>query len=273
MAVWYLSDAGQQAMGGQLVASSLLTTVTAGGTANTAGSWIQMHAATTFPVSGLLVFLGQTGIATAATNTSALVDIGVGAAGSEQAIVSNIALGGSLPFASWTIPLAINSGARIAVRLRSAVASKSCTMGMAVYGGGGGLEAGNLAVTYGANTASSTGTSLTAPGAINTKAAWTQIAAATTSRHGWMVVGVGAPANATATATNGLIDIGVGAAAAEVAVIKDIPFAVSANEDVNVAYPLTFPVNIPSGTRLVARYQATATATSATPHLTLVGIN
>src|ERR671916_335623 len=99
MALWSLQDAGQNAMGGQNTATSLLTAVTANATVNTPGGWVQMH-------------------------------------------VGDIAIGGNLPFACWHIPITVGLGSRIAVRTRSAVASKSCTMGVSLYGGGSGVESG-----------------------------------------------------------------------------------------------------------------------------------
>lgn len=267
-----LSDAGLQAMGGPNLTTSLLTSVTAGA-ANTLGNWVQVYATTPFPASGMVVQLGQAGIAVSAQNSQTLLDVGVGVSGQEQVIVGDMAIGGSLPFASWQIPIAVGQGQRIAVRLRSAVASKSCTMGVSIYGGGGGLEGGYKGVTYGAVTASSRGTILTAAGATNTEAAWTQITAATTSRTGWLIIGLAAPNNALATGQNGLLDIGVGTAPAGTPIINDIPFSVSTNEDVNCAYPLTYPVNIPAGQGIVARYRGTSTAAAALPNITVTGIN
>jgi hypothetical protein len=273
VANWYLADSGRQAMGGHLVATSLLTSVAGSITANALGSWVQMHAASGFPVDGMYVFLGQTGLAASASNTQTLLDIGIGPSGSETAIALNIAIGGSLPFTALQIPIAIEANNRIVVRIRSAVSNKSCTMGMSLYGGGTGLESGYRAVTYGANTASSTGTVLTAPAATNSESAWTQISASTTATARWMVVGLSIPNTATATAINGLLDIGIGAAGSEVGIVNDIPYAVSTAEDINAPYPLTYPVNVPAGIRLAARYRGTSTATAAAINVTVTGIS
>lgn len=272
MALWYVADSGLNAMGGQLTATSLLTTVTASATVNVVGAWVQMHAATTFPVSGLMIHLGKTGLAVAATNAQVSFDIGIGPNGSETAIINDVAVGGSLAFFAWWFPISIPVGSRIAVRLRSLVASKSTTMAMSVYGGGFGLEAGYKAVTYGAVTTGSRGTILTSPASINTKAAWTVITAAVTSPARWIVVGLTSPNTTIATAIDGLLDVGMGGAGAEAVIIPDISFGVSANEEVNHANSLTFPVNVPVGARLVARYQATSTASTGSPSVTLTGV-
>lgn len=271
MAVWFLSDAGRQAMGGVLTTTSLLTGVTSGA-ANTPGTWVAMHTAAPFPVSGFRITLGKVGLATAASNTQTLLDIGSGAAGSEVLIAQDIAIGGTLAFASWDLPLSVPIGTRISVRTRSAVASKAVTMAMWLYGGTE-SESGYKAVTYGQVTATSRGTTLTAPTSINTiEAPWTVITAATTSPARFLVVGISAPNTATATAADILVDIGIGVAASEGTILTDIPCSMSINEDIMFPAPLTFPVSIPVGSRLVARYRGTSTAVTSSPTVTLTGI-
>lgn len=278
MAVWFLSDVGQQAMGGALTATSLLTVVTAG-TANVLGNWAVMHANTTFPVSSLLITLGKVGIATGSTNTQTLIDIGTAptgaAANSEVPIAQDITIGGALAFATLSLPLTIPTGTRISVRIRSIVASKSVTMAMSIYGGGMGLESGYKAITYGQVTASSRGTVLSSPTAINTtEAPWTVITTGTTLPIRWLLVGLSAPNNANViTAADLLVDIGAGPAATEAVIITDIPCSVSANEDIACPRPLLFPVSIPIGARLVARYRGTSTSTTVAPTVTLTGIS
>jgi hypothetical protein len=272
--LWPLGDAGQQLDGGRVTSTSLLTTVTASTTTHTKGAWAQMIAATTFEASWLQVHLGQTGVAVAASNSQTLLDVGVGASGSEQVVVPNIAIGGSLPFASWLFPLVVPSGSRIALRIQSAVASKNVTAGVMVMGGGMGLESGSRATTYGAATATSIGTVLAAPTVVNTaEGAWTVISASTTNPMRWLVVGISAPNTATASIGNALVDVGVGASLAESTVISDIAVAITGNEDVNHHRPLTFPVSIPAGSRLVARYRGTSTSTASSPTVTLTGID
>jgi hypothetical protein len=271
---WYVSDAGMNAMGGHLSATSLMTTVTASTTANAVGNWIALHAAVPFPVSGVDLFMGKTSWAVAATSTMALFDLGFGVSPSEVAIAQNIAFGGSVPFVSWTLPIYIPVASRVVMRIRSSIASKASTFAVRLYGGGMGVEGGHQAITYGAVTASSTGTVLGLPVSANTKpTTWTTITAATTAPMRWLLVGISAPPTTLATAADGLMDIGVGSAAAEAAVVPDIPFSISANEEVNGAMPLMFPVNIPAGARLSARYQSTGITAASQPNITLTGFS
>lgn len=273
MAVWYVSDAGSNAMGGQVLSSSLLTTVTASSTANALGNWVALHTATPFHASRLMVLMGKADWAASAVNTQALFDIGVGASGAESVIVPNIAFGGSLAFSCWEFPIVIAQGSRVVMRIRSAVASKANTFGARINGGGFGPESSYLATTYGAVTTSSRGTVLTAAGSTNVKSAWSEIILATTSPARWLYVGIGMANTTIQSAADCLMDIGMGAAGAEQVIIPDISFGMSANEQLNLHMPCLFPVNIPVGARLAVRYQATVTGSTAAPNVTLTGFS
>jgi hypothetical protein len=273
MANWFLSDAGLHAMGGQLVATSLLTPVAASATANAAGNWVPIYTATPFQASIIRVHLGKTGLAVSGSNTQTLLSISTGIGGAEAAsmIAQDIAIGGALAYSVWDFPISVPIGSRLSVSTRSAVASKSVTMGMMVIGGGSTIESGYKAVTYGQVTTGSRGTILTAPTALNTPAAWTVITTATTSPARWLLVGVSAPNTTTAVTADLLIDIGIGTAGVEALVLTNIPCAIATNGS-TCPYPLLFPVSIPVGSRLVARYRGTSIATTASPTITLTGI-
>lgn len=275
MSLWTMSNAGRSEPGGRLTATSLLASVQAHATtAHTKGSYVGMITSLPFECSALHVHLGQTGAAVSATNTQTLFDVGVGGAGSEQTIISNIAMGGNLPFASWLIPVIIPAGSRVALRIQSQVVSKSVTMGMIAVGGGYGLEGGYQATTYGAlSSSNSRGTILTAPGTANSvEGAWTLLDAAMANMCRWIVIGLAAPNTATATAATGFIDIGVGGAGAEQPVVTDIAYSAGAGEDINFHYPLTFPACIAAGSRLSARYRSSSTSTLSSPSVTVTGI-
>ena len=273
MANWFLSDACRHAMGGQLTSTSLLTAVTASSTANAAGNWSSFYTATPFPASIIRAHIGKTGLAISGSNTQTLLSISTGVSGSEAAsmIVQDIAIGGALSYAVWDIPVSVPVGSRLTMSIRSAIASKSITMGMMLIGGGSTIESGYKAVTYGAVTTSSKGTTLTTPTSLNVPAAWTVITAATTSPIRWLLVGVAAPNTTTAVTADCLIDIGVGSSGVEALLITNLACAISTNSAI-CAYPLLFPVSVPVGSRLVARYQCTSISTTATPSITLTGI-
>ena len=272
MANWFVSDAGRHAMGGHVAATSTLTGVTASVSANTPGAWVQMYASTPFPASMVSVFTGNAGIFVSAQNSQTLFDIGIGPP-TQQILIQNVAIGGNAQFARWDFPISVASGSQLWLRLRSLVGSKSCIFGMRLAGGGMGLEAGGLAVTYGAVQASSRGTILNTPTSTHVKAStWTVISAATSAPMRWLSLGLAAPNTATSTASNGLLDIGVGALGQETVIVPDIPYRTSTAEDILGAFPMVYPVNVPSGVRLVARHQASSTSAASVPNLTITGI-
>lgn len=93
-----------------------------GGATHTKGSWVELTSAVPERLSGLQVCLDYNGT-TAGANASALVDIAVGAAGSETVVVSNLFyvsttselldhFGGGLAY----IPVEIPAGERLAAR-------------------------------------------------------------------------------------------------------------------------------------------------------------
>jgi hypothetical protein len=67
-------------------------TPVASATPHTKGSWIQLVAATTADIYGLLVF-STTNTSSSAADSSSLLDVGVGASGSEVVAVADLAMG------------------------------------------------------------------------------------------------------------------------------------------------------------------------------------
>lgn len=92
-----------------------------GGTANTKSAWTQLTASTSASVDSVYVMVGQNADVTRTATATALLDIGVGAASSEFAMVPNL-------FMRWTtaldgpqfnigpIPCAIPAGSRVTAR-------------------------------------------------------------------------------------------------------------------------------------------------------------
>lgn len=267
MALWPLQDSGSADQGGALVASSTAAIVTASATIHTKGAWVELIASTSLPVSELVLY--STGaLFVAGSDTSSLFDIGIGAAGVEVVVVSDVLMGGVSPSMwSWRLPVGIAQGSRVAIRMQSAVASK--TIEAQMYAIGGGFvppDSGGSAVTWGAVPAASSGTLLATPGAVNTKAAWTVLSAATTASARYALVTAQPVTGITVTLATHLIDIGIGAAGVEQVIIPNISAEVDANERIQYA-PLCFPVSIPAGTRLVARQQSNSIVTTGVPRV------
>ena len=111
--------------------------------------------------------------------------------------------------------------------------------------------------TIGAIEATTLGTQLTAPGSINTKAAWTQLSASTSANCNGVIVAVlGGGADGDV-----LFDVGTGASSSEVVKISNIAVRAT-NTSANHLNYFYFPLSITSGTRVAARYQASSTSCS-----------
>ena len=113
---------------------------------------------------------------------------------------------------------------------------------------------------HGANTGASTGTTITAPGSLNTKGAWTQIVASTT----YPAAGIMLQINSEPGSGDcfWLADVGIGGAGSEVVIVPNIIGGRLASTlgDSSHCY---VPVQIPAGSRVAMRYQVAVTA--ATP--------
>lgn len=268
MAWWPLHNvSGANKLEAQTYASSWppAVTATASGTTHTKGSWVQVVASTAEAWSGF--WLGININFTAATNTAILLDIGTGAAGLENARASNISVGNSNVklHTSWVyVPMYVPVSTRIAVRIQSAVASKTAAFRIVGVPGRNMGLAGSIAQpfttdvqTYGAVTASSRGTTVTANATINTLGAWTQLVASSTSVTRALLVRLDANSTTTLTASSGYVQIGVGAAAAEAQVGHDVWFGCSVDEWVTADGPGAivpiYGLNIPAGSRISAR--------------------
>jgi hypothetical protein len=224
--------------------------------------------ATTKDTYGLLV--GSTGTFVATTDTSALLDIGVGGSGSEVVVVPDLAMGsrygaanliGPLPF--YRVPIFIPAGSRIAIRCQGAQTSKAIAVSLTPLARmAGQRQPSTSVVTLNANSATSAGTSLGTPGGNNTKTSWTQLVAATAEPFSALMVGFQLAADTVQGDTNTLVDIGFGAAAAEVVAIPNIFVNTSLQEVVNPFDQGAWMVNVPTGTRIAGRFAETSTTST-----------
>lgn len=137
---------GQWSAIGVTTANSNATSVDPGASANTKGSWVELVASTSYDIDLLIVALGSRDQTGSIVTCSWLVDIGVGAAGSEVVIVPNLwtaltdysagaACQSSVPV---TPPIVrrIPAGSRIAARAQcSSATATQRLLRVAAYGG------------------------------------------------------------------------------------------------------------------------------------------
>lgn len=229
------------------------TTITASASGNTKGSYTEITAATAFNAQGIIVCLGRVDVI-----YNFLVDIAIGAAGSEVVIVSNIPARSASSCGidlQYFLPIAIPSGTRISARCQ-------CTSGGSITIQCSIIVIGNSTTsTYAFSGVDIIGpnVSTTDPGvgylttgtSNDTKSPWQELTASTSKAYKAVTVVL---SNYIATNnTNYLVDIGVGASSSEVVLIPDISGSgdTTAPAQMNFVGPL--PCAIPSGTRISFR--------------------
>ena len=131
-------------LGGQLISTLGASTADSGGVnvdpgtaANTKGAWSELSSSTPARFNQILLVIGnQSQSARAIANF--LLDVGVGAAGSEQVIVPNLAFlqsSSTVPFPLWFfVPVGVPSGSRLAVRAQCSITGATRVFDAAVYG-------------------------------------------------------------------------------------------------------------------------------------------
>lgn len=200
-----------------------------------------------------------------------LIDLAVGAAGSEKILLANLLH--DLPVAPGPhmtpafFPLAIPAGSRIAARIQQSVASINWQFWLMLISEGALHPYGySKSETLGALTATTRGTAYDTGAVASTKNGWVEIAASTTiaARLIYLVLGNQNRTSLSATANN-YLDIGVGAGGSEKIVVPDIIFRGEASSDrVRPSLFGPFPVDIASGSRIAINAQSSTTTDTTT---------
>lgn len=265
---WPASHSGNRygAVGVVTSGNSSGTIVTAATTANTkvGAAWAALLPnPTDTPGDGIALTM----FATSATVITRLVDIGIGASGSEKIIIPDLLYSNGIADTPSIVyfPIRIPLGVRLAARMQASSGASAIIISAIVHSGvWSGPVPRSYAVGYGATPASSRGISVDPGATLNTKpATWTTIAAATTEAARGLVIGIGNQINLTRSATTWLLDIGIGAAGSERALIPNYMIRSNLSEMVEPNFSPFFPVNIPAGSRISARCQCTSTTSPA----------
>jgi hypothetical protein len=234
------------------------TTVTSGAV-NVKGSYPATPLSTSTPrdAHGILIFNTAKSVSAA----DYLVDIAIGAAASEQIIVENLlfAAGSSSGvLRSYYLPVKVPAGARLNARSQSSTAA--ATLGLAcalIEGDMLGVPAFDKIISIGAQTATSGGVVLGNPGAAGW-GAWTELAASLAQDIGWFMACWGDNKIATRTAAQAhYCQGGRGGAGVEQAIIPPSQIGPSSTS-FGGGLQIGWPVKIPAGQRVVARYGSSA---------------
>jgi hypothetical protein len=235
-------------------ASSIGTTTTAGA-ANVKGNYAQLVAATAHHATALTLILRQS-----ATPAELLVDLAIGAAGSEQVIVSNVLFSKgnvNTVLGLSRLPVVVPKGVRLAARVQSSTASGAIAVRGSLHApASDSLTGFSFAEGIGAVTGTSRGTGVDAGGVANTKGTYAQLVASTARPYRGFYVLSGNAATATRGNATFLTDIAVGAAAAEQVIVPNLQYEGNTNEVLDPRVYGPFMVTIPTGSRLAARCQS-----------------
>jgi hypothetical protein len=256
---WLLEGIGRMSDALGYTSAFVGTTITAGA-ANTKGSYAATPLSTSTPhdAQGVMIF-NTTRSATAADY---LVDIALGASGSERIVIPNLLWSegsSSGRLRSYFFPLNIPAGSRLNARCQSSTASATIAIGAAIVQASfSEFTSFDRFVEFGAVTASTAGTVLTNPAAAGW-GAWTLLSASVPDDLRWFMLAAGD--NKVTTRTTAQMhawQAGVGAAAAE------SPFTLpkmcgTSSTSLGLSLQTGFPYNVSAGQRLSARYGSSAT--------------
>lgn len=233
-------------------------TLTASGTTHTKGSWVTLIDPLPADVKFIMLTVS---VANSQSNvvTGVLLDIGIGAAGAESVAIPNIQIGYDNGHRKYMIPLNASSGARIAARIQSSVASKTAGIIVVFYGEGTDTDppySGSAVEAMGASTGTSLGTVVAqgSPG----YGSWVVISASTPNAYDHLIVQVDGADTGLNTADNA-VQLGVGGSGLEVPISQPIVFVTSSTEQIGYKNDANvwLPDVLPAGSRLVARSKST----------------
>jgi hypothetical protein len=259
MADWGVNEGSQTLVTiGATTASSVGTVIASPGSINTKGAYTQIVASTSSDAAGLLI--GGSIVGAASLNT--LIDIAVGAGGSEVVVIPDVSCIriSSTPMAipQFYVPLAIPAGTRISARIASSDTSAIATLSVQIVTSTANLpQSCGTCEAWGVTAASSRGVTVDPGGTANTKGAYTQLTAGSSFKVNYLVVGfMPDPANNN-QGFNYLVDIAVGSGGSEQVIVSNIHIYAASNIGTGQAR-LTLPVSIPAGSRVAVRAQCSS---------------
>lgn len=245
-----------------LSTSTTLDTQITSGAANTKGSWTELIASTAFNATGIVVQISHG----AAVNY--LIDIGIGAGGSEVVLIPDIAVTpnttGPSGHMRLLFPIALPAGTRIATRCQASTGSSLIRVSGYLLGGGFALPAPLGRVTaYGISTSTSRGTNVDPGGTAHTKGSYAELVASSANPIKALALTVGYVLQTSTNTGRWFLDLAIGAAGSEQVIIPNLYFIVHPEIDGFASmFAGPFPIEIAAGTRLAARVQSQLIATA-----------
>ena len=244
------------------IGGSYGTDITSNASANAKGAYTELEDSTPHIIDLLLINL-QSGLA-----RDYLVDIAIGATGSEIIIVSNLLYANAQSSSNFyrvpsqiEIPIHIPAGTRISARC--ACTTGGSVMTVSAFGTVKQFHSGAIGsgiITVGAVEADTGGTSIAdCGGTADTYGAYTEMVSSSTKRFIGMLLGIGLRKNTGARDANFYVDVAVGAEGSEVPIIDRYIFASYTGSPPSPRLSELLPVSIPIGTRISVRYKCSIT--------------
>lgn len=244
------------------------TTITSGAGVDTLGAYSsgQLIASTNFDVYMMEIWIA--GTSASATDTSTLMNIGLGASGSEIDFIKGLMIGwtdaATIAPRSYRIPCFIPAGTRIAARTQSITSSRAAQVLVFLYGAPGHSGAlhrpPTVFETVGTTLTGSRGTSHT-PGSTQIYSSWASFGSTTTIDAHYihlMCAGQGTKSDTTMTNIAYITEIGISSG---VVIFGDWWHGNTTLENQVACIPRTWmPCSIASGTQLQLRSMGNGTA-------------
>lgn len=249
------------------------TAVTTSGTAGTKGSPAEIFAATAFDAYLMRIMVLNYGLS--ATASQAMLDILIGSA-TEEVLIPNLLVGASrgenvtaaIPSGlgrTYSFPLYIPAGSRIAAQAAGARVSTVMEVAIWLYGGDGipPFRVAQKVVSYPTSPSVPRGQAIT-PGASGAEGSWTEVVASTSEDHWGVLPTFQSETDTTMSERAYSLDIAIGASTAEEEIANGYLFGAGTGEFMDGPFP-DFPtlVDIPSGNRLSARASSSGTLDTA----------
>lgn len=259
---------------GYVAGSTNGTAVTAAGSADTKGSWAELISSTS--ESAVMIVVHIMHGTPSGSGNDFLIDIGVGAAASEEIIVSNLigsrptTITGSAESKQYAFPINISKGSRIAARIQCSNASfvANVTVGLMAGSFSSASPAANV-VAFGDNTGDSGGT-LIVP-AQNSKGSWAELVASSDEIKGFSL-GFGTAGNTNMTTLRNAYDIAVGSAGNEEIILHDYIIRATDQEIIAPSSSNYYGISVAEGERISARASSSSSNTDRNLDLVLYGV-
>lgn len=249
---------------------------------NTKGAWVEVLSDTVVTSDLFWLDVWTSFNAISGVSRNMVYDVGIDEAGGTSYSVlipdvcatnsSNHGLGGGI---RHSFPIHIKAGSAIAVRTQSNDSASTTGFGVRGYGrprgAGGPPFAGKYATTFGFNSGTTTGTSITS--GTTSEGSWTSIATSIARSHSWWQLGLYSTDTSLTSGNIYAMDLAFGDASNKHVIIQDQIWAV-VNGSQNIASPgmhVGCFRTVPAGANLYVRMQCSGTADSSLS-VTVTGI-